>query len=402
MKEREEYLKKLLDYKDTDLIKIITGVRRCGKSSLLILFKEKLLSLNVKEENIIEMNFESLKFMDINNYKDLYNYIADKIKNNDKYYILLDEIQEVEGWERALRSFRVDFNCDIYATGSNAHLLSGELATLLSGRCIQIRMLPLSFKEYLNFYELDKNASLESMFYEYIKYGGLPSLANLKQTAEIKTEYLNDICDMVLKRDVIARNNITDIGVLERIIIYMSQNIGNMVSSKKISDYLNSNGNSITHNTVLNYLKFLENAFIIYKVPRYNIKGKAILKTLGKYYIVDTGIRNAIIGYREDDIGYILENVVYLELLRRGYEIHVGKNREYEIDFIASNKQIKKYYQITKTCLSDEVFEREIRAFNNIGDNFEKIIISLDKTYVNSTTNGIKFINIIDFLLENE
>lgn len=403
MKNRDEYLKKILNFKDNDLIKVITGVRRCGKSSLLLLLKKHLIEEDgIGVEQIIEINFESLEYANINNYLDLYNEIKNKIKNNNKkYYILLDEIQEIDGWEKALRSFRVDFNCDIYVTGSNAHLLSGELATLLSGRCIQIKMLPLSFKEFLEFYEFEESWSIDDKFNEYLKFGGLPSLANLKQIPEVKTNYLNDICDMVLKRDVIARNNINDIGLLEKILIYISQNIGCSVSSKKISDYLTSSGNPTTHNTVDNYLTFLENAYIIYKVPRYDIKGKSLLKTLGKYYIVDPGIRNAIIGYREDDIGHILENIVYLELIRRGYEVTIGKNEDLEIDFIATDRNEKKYYQVTKTMLESSVLEREKKSFDINDDHFEKTILSMDKTYLKTTENGIHFKNIIEFLLEN-
>lgn len=401
MKNRDDYLKKLLNFKDTDLIKVITGVRRCGKSSLLMLLKEHLLNNDVPKEFIIEMNFESLEYSNIKNYMDLYNEIKNRIKHkNKKYYILLDEIQEVEEWEKALRSFRVDFNCDIYVTGSNAHLLSGELATFLSGRCIQIKMLPLSFKEFLNFYDFEESWTLDDKFNEYLKFGGLPSLSNLKQNPEVKSNYLSDICDMVLKRDVIARNNITDVGLLEKILIYISQNIGCPVSSKKISDYLTSNGNPTTHNTVDNYLSFLENAYVIYKVPRYDIKGKTLLKTLGKYYIVDTGIRNAIIGYREDDIGHILENIVYLELIRRGYEVTIGKNDDLEIDFIATDRNEKKYYQVAKTILESSVLEREKKSFIINDDHFEKTILSMDKTYLKTTENGIHFKNIINFLLE--
>lgn len=403
MKNRDDYLKKLLNFKDTDLIKVITGVRRCGKSSLLKLLKQYLLDNDISEEFIIEMNFESLEYANIKNYIDLYNEIKNKIKNSKKkYYILLDEIQEVEDWEKALRSFRVDFNCDIYVTGSNAHLLSGELATFLSGRCIQIKMLPLSFKEFLDFYDFEESWTLDDKFIEYLKYGGLPSLSNLKQDPEVKSNYLSDICDMVLKRDVIARNSITDVGLLEKILIYISQNIGCSVSSKKISDYLTSSGNPTTHNTVDNYLTFLENAYVIYKVPRYDIKGKTLLKTLGKYYIVDTGIRNAIIGYREDDIGHILENIIYLELIRRGYEVTIGKNDDLEIDFIATDRNEKKYYQVTKTILESSVLEREKKSFIINDDHFEKTILSLDKTYLKTTENGIHFKNIIEFLMEDE
>ena len=398
MKNRDLYLNQLIDFKDKDLIKVITGVRRCGKSTLLLLYKEYLLKEGIKESNIIEMNFESLTFDDINDYKDLYNYVKSKIKNKSKHYILLDEIQEVDNWEKALRSFRVDFNVDIYITGSNAHLLSGELATLLSGRCIQIKMFPLSFSEYIYF--IETTTGKKEMFNDYLKYGGLPSLTNLKQTEAAKTTYLKDIFDMIVKRDVIARNKLVDVGLLEKILVFLSMNIGSTVSSKKISDYLTSNANPTTHNTVDNYIKYLENALILYKVKRHDIKGKKVLKTLGKYYFVDTGIKNAITGYRGDDRGHILENVVYYELLRRGYEVNIGKLDDKEIDFIATSQDEIKYIQVTETMLGEETRDRELFPLQNINDNFEKIILSLDETYIKTTDDGIKIINIIDFLLD--
>lgn len=399
MKNRKCYLDKLISYKDTDLIKIITGVRRCGKSSLLILYKQYLTSIGIKEKNIIHINFESLKYSNIKDYMNLYNFIKSKI-SEEKCYILLDEIQEVHEWEKTLASLRVDFNVDIYITGSNAHLLSGELATYLSGRSIQIKMLPLSFKEYLDFYNFDENITIDEKFNKYLKFGGLPSLSNLINDDNIKEEYLKDIYDMVLKRDIIARHNIQDIALLEKIVIFLSQNIGSTVSSKKISDYLLNDNNVTTHNTVDNYLKFLEEAFILYKVKRYDIKGKQLLKTLGKYYIIDIGIRNAVVGYREDDIGHVLENIVFLELIRRGYSVSIGKNKEFEIDFIATNNNEKKYYQVTKTLLNENVLNREKRALNISNDFFEKTIITMDKTYIKTSENGIKYVNIIDFLLE--
>lgn len=235
----------------------------------------------------------------------------------------------------------------------------GELATYLSGRCIQIKMLPLSFNEYLDFYTFDDKMTIYDKFNEYLKFGGLPSLINLKNIDTAKSDYLRDIYDMVLKRDVIARNNIQDVALLEKIVLYISQNIGSTISSKKISDYLTSNKTITTHNTVENYLKFLENAYIFYKVPRYDIKCKQLLKTLGKYYIVDTGIRNAIVGYREDDIGHVLENIVFLELIRRENAVYIGKNDDSEINFVTINNETKKYYQVAKTLLDQNVLKRE-------------------------------------------
>ena len=398
---REKYLKRMIDAKDTEFIKVITGVRRSGKSTLLLMFKNYLVHHHVKEENIIHINFESAMYDDIKNYKDLYQYIQKRIKNN-KVYLLLDEVQNVEAWEKAINSFKVDFDIDIYITGSNAYLLSSELSTLLSGRYIEIKMYPLSFKEYLVFNQYD-NQNIEDKFYEYLRYGGLPAITLIKNNDELVLSYLNDIYNTIVKKDIIDRNNIKDSSLLENIIKYLVTNIGSPISANKISYYLNSNKivEKSNHQTIDNYLNMLEKSFIMYKADRTDIRSKSLLKTLGKYNISDTGIRNIILGSRNIDEGHLLENVVYLELLRRGYRVNIGKTNDYEVDFVAENPNDIKYFQVTKTLLNDEVKEREIRILESINDNYEKIILTMDKP-ISRDYNGIKVMNIIEWLLSDE
>ena len=396
---REFYLNRLIEAKDTEFIKVITGVRRSGKSTLLLMFKEYLLLNGVKEENIIHINFEFSMFDEIKDYRDLYNYIK-KYLVKGKSYILLDEVQNVLKWEKAVNGINLDFDVDIYITGSNAYLLSSELATLLSGRYIEIKMYPLSFKEYLKFNNYDLT-NIEDKFNEYLKYGGLPAITHIKDKDNLVMTYLNDIYNTIVKKDIIERNGIKDIALLENLIRYIASNIGSAISANKISDYLNSNKitTKSNHQTIDNYLKMLENAFIVYKVERSDIKSKSILKTLGKYYLADTGIRNIILGFRNIDEGHLLENVVYLELLRRGYKISIGKTFDYEVDFIAENVNTIKYYQVSRSIKDSKVLERELRSLESIQDNYEKIILTMDKT-INKDYNGIKVINIIDFLLD--
>ncbi len=398
---REKYLKRMIDAKDTEFIKVITGVRRSGKSTLLLMFKDYLLNNKIKKDNIIYINFESATYDDIKNYKEVYKYNKEKVKK-EKIYLLLDEIQNVESWEKAINSLKVDFNIDIYITGSNAYLLSSELSTLLSGRYIEIKMYPLSFKEYLTFNNYDKT-NLEDKFNEYLKYGGLPAITLIKDNDELVLSYLSDIYNTIVKKDIIDRNNIKDTGLLENIIKYISNNIGSPISSTKISDYLNSNKIALksNHQTIDNYLNMLEKSFIMYKADRTDIKNKSLLRTLGKYYISDVGIRNIILGFRNIDEGHLLENIVYLELLRRGYRVNIGKFNDYEVDFVAENPNDIKYYQVTQTLINEDVKMRELRSLESIDDNYEKIILTMDKS-INKDYNGIKVINIIDWLLEDK
>ena len=397
---RENYLNILIDVKDTEFIKVITGVRRSGKSTLLLMYKDYLLNNNISEERIIHINFESAMYDYIKNYKDLYEYIKNKL-SKEKTYILLDEVQNVNEWEKAINSLNIDFNVDIYITGSNAYLLSSELATLLSGRYIEIKMYPLSFKEYLKFNNYD-TSNIELKFYEYLKYGGLPAITQIKDKNNLVMAYLNDIYNTIVKKDIIERNNIKDISLLENIVKYVSSNIGSSISANKISYYLNSNKivEKSNHSTIDNYLKMLENAFIVYKADRSDIRSKALLKTLGKYYIADTGLRNVIIGFRNVDEGHLLENVVYLELLRKGYKVNIGKTLDYEVDFIAENPNEIKYYQVAQSIKEEYVRERELRSLESIQDNYEKTILTRDIN-VNKDYNGIKVKNVIDFLLED-
>lgn len=396
---REKYLLQLLDYKDTKTIKVITGMRRCGKSTLVKLFIQYLLEHGIGEDHIIYINFESLRYDEYKDYMKLYKYISQQIKDNKKYYIALDEIQQVTSWEKTVNSLAVDFNVDIYITGSNAYLLSSELSTLLSGRYVEIKMLPLSFKEYLIF-DKKNDKDLKEKFEEYLKYGALPVLFEHKKNDSIFNNLLLGIYNTVLVKDVIERNKMNDVILMDNIVRFALDNIGNIISSKKISDYMSSDGKKTTHITVLNYLKMLENAYILYPVRRYDLKGKNYLKTLEKYYVVDIGIRNAVLGYRNVDKGHILENIVYLELLRKGYEVCIGKYKDYEIDFVVTKPDCKKYYQVTQTIANEEVLNRECRSLEAINDNYEKIILSMDNSYI-VDRNGIKFQNILDFLLED-
>lgn len=398
---REKYLNKMISAKDTEFIKVITGVRRSGKSTLMLMFKDYLINSGINKENIIHINFESGIYDEIKNYKNLYDYVKTNIKNG-KTYLLLDEVQIVDSWEKAINAFKVDFDIDIYITGSNAYLLSSELSTLLSGRYIEIKMYPLSFKEYLIFNNYD-TSSIEEKFNEYLKYGGLPAVTLLKGNDELVLSYLNDIYNSIVKKDIVDRNNIKDVALLENIIKYLANNIGSPVSSNKICDYLNSNKivEKTSHQTIDNYLNMLEKSFIMYKADRTDIKSKSLLKTLGKYYISDSGLRNIILGFRNINEGHLLENIVYLELLRRGYRVNIGKMNDYEVDFVAESPNEIKYYQVTQTLINEEVKNRELRSLENIEDNYEKIILTMDKS-INNDYNGIKIINIIDFLLEED
>lgn len=398
---RENYLKKIIDAIDTDFIKVITGMKRTGKSTLLLMFRDYLLANGEKEENIVHINFESAKYDDIKDYKDLYKYIEDKVKD-EKIYLLLDEIQSVSSWEKAINSFKVDFNMDIYITGSNAYLLSSELSTLLSGRYIEIKMYPLSFKEFLVFNNYDEN-NLEEKFNEYLKYGGLPAITLIKGNDELILSYLNDIYNTIVKKDIIDRNNIKDVALLENIIKYLFNNVGSPISTKKISDYLNSNKvvQKSNHQTIDNYLNMLEKSYIIYKADRTDVKSKSLLKTLGKYYVSDSGIRNIILGFRNINEGHLLENIVYLEPLRRGYRVNIGKIGDYEAHFVAENPHTIRYYQVAQSISDEDVRAREIRSLENIPDNYEKIILSMDRS-INNDYNGIKVRNIISWLLDSE
>ncbi|MDD3365473.1 MAG: ATP-binding protein [Syntrophomonas sp.] len=400
MKNRDLYLSQLILFKDKPLIKVVTGIRRCGKSTLLSLFENYLINSGVAIDHIIRMNFESFEFDDISNYKEMHAQIKKRLVNHkDKHYILLDEVQMVASWEKAVNSFLVDANVDIYITGSNAYLLSSELSTLLSGRYVEIKMQPLSFKEYLDFTGTDKQGNLEEKFNQYLEFGGLPTVVELMDYPDTIRPFLEGIYNTVLMKDVIERNEIRDAALLESILKFIAANIGSIVSTKKISDYLTSSGRKTTSDTIDNYLKTLENAFIIYKANRYDLKGKMFLKTLGKYYLVDMGIRNHLTGLRNTDYGHVLENLVYLELIRRGYEVAIGKIGSLEVDFVATKANEKKYYQVSATILDEKTRERELRPLQSISDNYPKYILTMDQIVFNDYS-GIKVQNILDFLLK--
>ena len=346
------------------------------------------------------MNFESFVFDEITSYKELHAYLNDRLmSSSDKHYLLLDEVQQVASWEKVINPCLVDANVDIYLTGSNAYLLSSELATMLSGRYVEIKMQPLSFKEYLDFSENDQARNLQEKFDHYVKYGGLPTVVDLLDNPDPIGPFLEGIYNTVLMKDVIARNGVRDAALLQSIVKFIAANVGSIVSTKKIIDYLTSSGRKVTSDTIDNYLKMLENAFIIYKANRYDLKGKLFLKTLQKYYIVDMGIRNQLTGLRNTDYGHVLENLVYLELLRRGYHLAIGKVGALEVDFVARKADEKLYFQVAATILDETTRQRELRPLESIADNYPKYILIMDQT-VFRDYSGIKVKNIIDFLLE--
>jgi len=399
---REDYLSILRNFKDQQIIKVITGIRRCGKSTLLELFQDYLKENGVEEKQIVSINFEDADYEELQDRKKLYEYLKSKLIKDKKTYIFLDEIQKVNEFEKTVDSLFINKDVDLYITGSNAWLLSSELATLLTGRYIEIKMLPLSFKEFLKFANFESNISIDEKFNQYMKYGGMPGIIKLNYDYNLFDDAIKGIYNTVFMKDVIEKNKLIDASLLEKVLKFLMSNTGSLISSKKIADFLTSQGTKVTHNTILNYLKMLENAYIIYKAPRYDIKGKELLKTLEKYYIVDIGIRNSILGFRNSDYGHIIENIVFFELLNRGYTVTLGKNDSLEVDFIATNSKEKKYYQVTLSLLEENVRNREFAPLKNIHDNYEKTILTLDRVYNETFEEGIKCKNIIDFLLEKE
>jgi predicted AAA+ superfamily ATPase len=399
---REQYMRRLKAYKDNKLIKVITGLRRCGKSTLLQLFKQELLQSGVSADYVIDINFELMAYDDIRDYRRFYNLVRDRIPAAGKCYVLLDEVQQVVHWEKAINSLNVepDIDVDIYITGSNAYMLSSDISTLLSGRYVEIRMLPLSFKEFLLFDHLPAEWSADDKFRQYLKYGCLPAVTTLPQEDSTINEFLLGIYNTVVVKDIVARSKSKDIALLEKIMRYVISNTGNIISSNKISGFLSSQekGESVKSSTVASYLDTLEKAYIVYQARRFDIKGKEQLKTLSKFYVADTGIRNALMGYSDGDIGHVLETVVYFELLRRGYQVFIGKWYDSEVDFLAIRQDTRKYYQVTLSMMDERVKTREIAPLTAIHDNYEKFVLSMDKTYI-TDHEGIRFQNIIDFLL---
>ena len=395
MIERCEYLEELKRWKDKDLIKVITGIRRCGKSTLFDLYIDYLKSIGIKDKNIIKINLENPTF-NFNNYMDLYNFVNDKI-DNEKYYVFLDEVQNVYEFQKAVDGLYLKKNVDLYITGSNAYLLSGELATLLSGRYIEIKMLPLSFKEYYSAFKSDNNNE-QKLFLEYMRNGGMPgNISILKSNPNDLDKYLDGIFSTIVYKDIMARSNITDKILLESVLKFVFDSVGSPISIKKISDTLTSKNMSTSNHTVENYISSFLESFLIYKAERYDVKGKNLLARDYKYYSVDTGLRSYLLGKKADsDMGHILENIVYLELLRRGYKVYVGKVDDLEIDFVAENREGLKYFQVALTTRDEKTLERELKSLQKTKDHYPKYLITLD--YDTNNYNGIKQISALDFL----
>lgn len=402
---RPEYLNQLIQHRDVDLVKIVTGIRRCGKSSLLDLFHQYLSDSGVPDVNVIHMNLESLRYRNLTNYLSFYDYVSERIPKRGKTYLIFDELQAVEHWEKAIESFRLDFDVDIYITGSNAYLLSTEFSTLLSGRYVEIRMLPLSFKEFLAFYEFAPSVTTEEKFQRYLQFGGMPILREYQFNEARSNQALEGIYSTVVLRDILQRNNQVDQRILQKIMLFLCSNIGSITSPNNIGNVLSHEGDiqqgsrkSVAGKTVDKYISMLRSAFIFFSVGRYDVKGKQLLKTLGKNYIIDMGFRNMLLGYRDADRGHIIENIVFLELIRRDYRVYIGKVGETEIDFVAEKPNDKLYIQVTESMQSPETRDRELKPLRMIPDNYEKIVLSMDRNYINSY-DGIKSLNLIDWLL---
>lgn len=400
MVKRDLYLKKLLQYKNQPLIKVLTGMRRVGKSTLLKLLAEELVATGVARENIVYLNLELATMDDIADYRALYRLLKGKLPVGERGYLLLDEVQLIDGWERAVNALLAEDVADIYLTGSNARMLSSELATLLSGRYVTIEVYPLSFREYLDF-RAGATESRERLFRDYLRFGAMPLVPNLEQDNAVVESVLSGIYDTVLMKDIVARNAVRDPALLEGLVRFLADNIGSPITTSKICGYLTSKGRKTNSTTVDNYLKMLESAYIFYRAQRYDIRGKMYLKTQEKYYIVDNGIRNMLLGFRGGDYGHVLENIVYLELRRRGYTVHVGKLGSLEIDFVATKSDRKIYYQVSATVLDDNTRERELAPLRSVPDYYEKVLLTMDDSYI-TDFEGIKNINIIDFLLSDE
>lgn len=402
---RPEYLNQLIENRNIDLVKIVTGIRRCGKSSLLDLFHRYLSDSDVPDSHIIHMNLESLRYRNLSDYLFFYDYVSERIPAEGKAYLIFDELQVVEHWEKAIESFRLDFDVDIYITGSNAYLLSTEFSTLLSGRYVEIRMLPLSFKEFLTFYEFDTAVTMEEKFQKYLQFGGMPILREYQFNEVRSNQALEGIYSTVILRDILQRNNQADQGMLQKIVLFLCSNIGSITSPNNIGNILSGEGDlpggkgkSVAGRTVEKYISMLRSAFVFYSVGRYDVKGKQLLKTLGKNYIIDMGFRNMLLGYRDADRGHIIENIVFLELLRRDYRVYIGKVGETEVDFVAEKPDDKLYIQVTESMLSPETRDRELRPLRLIADNYEKIVLSMDRDYIRSY-DGIRSLYLINWLL---
>ena len=432
LKNRDRYLKKLIGFQDTEPVKVITGIRRCGKSSLLKLMIRHLWETGIGQEQIVEMNFESHDFRSMTS-DEVYHYVKERAIPGKRMYLFFDELQRIDAWEDAVNSFRVDLDCDIYITGSNAYLLSSEYSTYLSGRCVEIKMLPLSFREFLDFHNFevretisalggthrqvfDKNGErydLREVFDAYMRFGGMPGIADIGLDQEKALSLLEGIYSTVVVRDILEREKrrgqrqITDSALLRKIVLFLADNIGSSVSVSSIGNTLMNEGlledgkrrgTPSTH-TVQAYIAALLESYFFYEIKRFDIKGKEYLRTLGKYYIVDIGLRNFLLGFRNWDSGHAIENVVYFELLRRGYDVAIGKIDNQEVDFIATTADDKLYIQVTESMQSEDVRKRELAPLQKIRDNYEKIVLSLEPG-LDVSYDGIKSLNLVDWLLD--
>ena len=397
MIERTEYLEELKRWKDKDLIKVITGIRRCGKSTLFELFINYLKENNVAEEQIIHLNLEDADY-DFKSYKELYDYVNKKLDSKKQYYVFLDEVQNVLEFQKAIDSLYIKRNVDVYINGSNGYLLSGELATLLSGRYVKIKMLPLSFKEYISAFD---SKDYQQLFLNYMKNGGMPgNISILKTNPNDIDKYLDGIFSTIVYKDIMIRNNISDKMLLECVLKFIFDSIGSPISTKKISDTLTSKGMMTSNHTVENYITAFLESFLIYKAERFDVKGKNLLVRDYKYYAVDSGLRSYLLGKKADsDMGHILENIVYLELLRRGYRVYVGKVDDLEVDFVAENRDGLKYYQVALTVRDQKVLERELKSLQKTGDHYPKILLTLDMD-LESDYDGITKMNVVEWLLK--
>ncbi len=397
MIKRNLYIDKIRPFINSDLVKVLTGIRRSGKSVMLKLIKNELLDMKVSENQFIHINFEDMSNSNLCNAENLHQYILEKAKEIDGIvYLFFDELQEVTNWEKCINSFRVKLDCDIYITGSNARLLSGELATYLAGRYVEFTIYPFSFEEFI---EITKSIDIAKAFKKYVTLGGMPFLSNLNYNYDASIQYLSDIYNSVVLKDIIKRNNIRDVDMLERIINYVIANIGQTFSATSISKYFKSENRNVSPETVLNYIKACENAFLFYRVKRNDLIGKKILAVNDKYFIADHGLREAVYGKNQRDINLILENIVFMELLRRGYKVTVGKINNLEIDFVCENKGEKIYIQVAYLLASKETIRREFGSLMAVQDNYPKYVLTMDE--FTSDREGIKHMNIRDFLLNS-
>lgn len=395
--QREQYLAKLMALRDKAIIKVITGVRRCGKSTLMQLFQKELLQSGVSEKQIISINFEDYDFVELRNAKALYQHVVARLVEGEPNYVFLDEIQHVDNYADVVDALFVKENVDLYITGSNAYLLSSEIATLLSGRYVELQLLPLSFKEYVN--ATGNTNDLERKYADYITFSSFPYAMAFDREVQMTNDYLRGIYSTIVLKDVMHRHSIGDAMMLENVMAFMADNIGNTLSVKKIADTLTSSGRKVDVKTIEKYLSALCQSFILYPAKRYNIKGRQLLKTMEKYYLVDVALRNTLLGSTNADFGRILENVVYLELLRRYPNVYIGKTDAFEIDFVAVNMQEVAYYQVAATVRDEATLERELHPLKMVKDNYPKTILSLDVAPV-AYHNGIKIQNVLDWLLE--